>query len=138
MQQRQPSILFIHIILPLFLGIIIYAFWREIILIDPTRKVFPILINEQPPNWIKYNLPDGIWMYAFLSSLFFIWKDKVSKHFIAWILLAIILSFFLEILQARHIVPGTFDWFDFLAYAISIFIFIITRISFKEKLVVTL
>lgn len=138
MLQRQHSIFLIHIILPLFLGIIIYALWRGIFFIDPAQKVFPLICNTQTPNWVKYNLPDGLWMYSFLSTFFIIWRQQISKHFVAWILLAIILSFFLEILQARHIIPGTFDWFDLLAYALSSFIFVITKIRFKEKFVFTL
>jgi hypothetical protein len=111
----------------------IYAFWRGIYLIDQSQKVFPIFHNVQPPNWIKYNLPDGLWMYAFLSTIFIIWKSQISKHFVAWLLLAIIMSFFLEILQGLHLIPGTYDWFDMLAYAISIFIFILTKMDSKEK-----
>ena len=138
MLNRQHSIYLAHIMLPLFLGIIIYAFWRGFYLIDPARKIFPLICNVQPPNWVKYNLPDGLWMYSFLSTFFIIWRDHLSKHFIAWILLAIILSFFLEILQAKHIVPGTFDWYDLLAYVLSAFIFGATKIRFKEKFVLTL
>jgi hypothetical protein len=111
----------------------IYAFWRGIYLIDQTQKVFPIFHNLQPPNWVKYNLPDGLWMYAFLSTIFIIWKSQISKHFVAWLLLAAIMSFFLEILQELHIVPGTFDWYDLLAYSMAVSIFVLTKIVLKKN-----
>ncbi len=129
---KATGILLIHIILPLLLGTLIYALWRGIFFIDPSQKVFPLICNTQTPNWVKYNLPDGLWMYSFLSTFYIIWRQQISKYFIAWILLAIIMSFFLEVLQARHIIPGTFDRFDLLAYALSAFIFGFTKIITKE------
>jgi hypothetical protein len=128
----------LQIILPILIGIMVYVFWRGISFVDPYQKVFPIFHYTKTPDWVKYNLPDGLWLYAFLSTLFIIWRQQISKHFVAWILLAIILSFFLEILQAWHIIPGTFDWYDLLAYALSVFIFVVTKIRFKEKFVFTL
>jgi hypothetical protein len=129
---KTTSILLIHIILPLFLGTLIYALWCGIVFIDPIKQIFPLISSTQTPNWVKYNLPDGLWVYSFLSTFYLIWRHMISKYFIAWILLAIILSFFLELLQAMHIIPGTFDWFDLLAYALSVFIFGFTKIKTKE------
>ena len=132
MQQRKQNRIFIHAVLPIFIGIMIYALWRGIFFIDPAQKVFPLICNTQTPNWVKYNLPDGLWMYSFLSTFFIIWRQQISKHFISWILLAIIMSFFLEILQAKHIIPGTFDWYDMVSYALSVFIFVAFTINFKK------
>lgn len=115
--------IFIHCIAPIMLGIAIYALWRGINIIDSRHIIFPLIHSFQPPNWIKYNLPDGLWFYALLSTLFFVWKEKISGHFIAWIVLVISISYLSEVLQAYYIIHGTFDWKDLLAYTIAIFFF---------------
>jgi hypothetical protein len=52
----------------------------------------------------------------------FIWKDNDgSQPAIIWIVLAITLSFSMEILQAFHWMPGTFDWKDLLSYSVATF-----------------
>jgi hypothetical protein len=124
----------IHIFLPILIGIMIYTFWRGIYLVDPAQMVFPMFVNSQPPSWIKFNLPDGLWMYAFQSSFFIIWSQSNTKYFVLWILCSFIMSLFLEILQRMHIMPGTFDWFDILAYSISSIIIVLTKINFKTNI----
>jgi hypothetical protein len=112
--------IFIHSFAPILIGITIYAFWRGLHFIDPTEKIFPLFSATNIPKWIKYNLPDGLWLYALLSVLLLIWEEKISRHFVAWLLLAIIFSFLTEALQAYHLIPGTFDWNDLLAYLIAV------------------
>lgn len=118
-QHRLYYKIFLHIFIPLFFGTTIYAFWRGIHFIDPTQKVFPFFNSSIPPDWIKYNLPDGLWLYALLSAIIFIWRENFSGHFIAWLLIAIIITFFSEVLQAYNFILGTFDWKDLLAYSIA-------------------
>ena len=119
----------LNIILPLFLGVLIYTFFTGNRFIglrhwDPTASA-----QIKVPIWVKNNLPDGLWMYALLSFLFYIHEQKMTKHFLAWMLLAIVMSFFLEILQAIHIMPGTFDWYDLLAYLVATFVFFLTKFN---------
>ncbi len=112
----------LHIISPVILGVIVYIFWRGISSIDPLMKVFPLFSSKNLPAWLQYSLPDGLWLYALLSSLLFIWKDNDgSQPAIIWIVLAITLSFSMEILQAFHWMPGTFDWKDLLSYSVATF-----------------
>ncbi len=102
------------------MGITIYALWRGINFfgLEP-------LLTSTPPNWIKFNLPDGIWLYSLLSSLFLIWKDMLSKHLIAGILIVLFLSFISEVFQYLDVIPGTFDVYDLVSYLIAAMIFVI-------------
>jgi hypothetical protein len=120
----NKQLLILHVLLPIFLGIIIYALWRGLYCIDPTERVFPIYA-EHPPNWIMYNLPDGLWLYALLATLILIWKRDLSRAFYLWLIFTIILSFLSELFQALHLIKGTFDWKDLLAYyfAIALYFF---------------
>ena len=115
--------IFFHIVIPIFCGITIYALWRGIYFIDPTQKIFPFAYWHNRTNWLLYNLPDGLWFYALLSAIAFIWKDSYSIFFIMWLFVASTLTFLSEFLQLFHFIPGTFDNYDLLAYSIAILIF---------------
>jgi hypothetical protein len=120
--KRHRQIL-LHIVAPIFLGTTIYGLFRGLHFIDPTEKYFPIYYAKLP-DWLQYNLPDGLWFYALLSALSIIWQDNSSRQFFLWLLLAIMLSYLTEIFQALHFIPGTFDWNDLLAYSIATIIYI--------------
>lgn len=109
----------LHVLLPVLSGTMIYAFWRGIPLIDSSREIFPLFSLKYAPDWLIYNLPDGLWCYALLSTLFLIWKGR-SVHYSLWLLVAIAFTFLSEIIQAYHLIQGTFDWNDLIAYTVAI------------------
>ncbi|MBI4931414.1 MAG: hypothetical protein HY841_11665 [Bacteroidetes bacterium] len=111
MKDKQYNYL-LHVLLPVLIGCIIYFFYRNTFITERTNIT-------SVPNWIKYNLPDGLWFYALLSSLIFIWNKKLSFYFGLWFLSTIALGFLSEILQAQNIIRGTFDWKDLLTYFIA-------------------
>lgn len=114
-EQYQGSLkFFLHVLLPVISGTLVYILWRGINLIN-----IDALLNSNPPDWFKYSLPDGLWLYALLSAIIFIWKRKFSRQLFRWLLLAISLSFFSEVLQAYKVIPGTFDPNDLIAYSIA-------------------
>lgn len=110
---------FVHILLPVFMGAVVYAFWRGIPLLDSGKTMFPLFSANHAPDWINYNLPDGLWCYAFLSTLSLIWEGPSISRFL-WLGLAIAIAFSSEVLQAYNFIHGTFDWGDLIAYAIAI------------------
>ena len=122
-RKRHYFRIFLHVFVPILCGTTIYALWRGLHFFDQTEKKFPLLTAKHIPNWIKFNLPDGLWFYAFLSALLFIWIENVSGHFGLWLVIVTILSFFSEVLQLYNILPGTFDWQDLLAYSLAILFF---------------
>lgn len=112
--QKRIIRLFIKVLLPLVSGIAIYAFWRGIGLLQTK----PIMLTSVPA-WVKYNLPDGLWFYALLSSLTFIWEGTSAINLVRWSFAALLLSLISEAAQAFGIIPGTFDWFDLVAYVVA-------------------
>ncbi|MCE7926432.1 MAG: hypothetical protein DYG98_25585 [Haliscomenobacteraceae bacterium CHB4] len=111
--------MFMHILLPIFSGTMIYALWRGIPLIDSSGEIFPLLYARNAPDWIIYSLPDSLWCYAFLSTIFLIWKKPSISHFL-WLGLAIVIALLSEVLQAFNFIHGTFDWNDLIAYTVAV------------------
>ncbi len=112
----------IHCILPITFGISIYAFFRGINIIDPSKIILP-LFQIRNSNFFLYSIPDGLWLYSFLSSLTFIWKNNTGFHFHFWVLTAIILSLLSEFFQFFQLITGTFDFWDLVAYGLATFAF---------------
>jgi len=123
----------LHTIVPILFGTIIYALWRGLHFIDATEKYFPLLSSAKLPDWLQYNLPDGLWLYALLSAITLVWKGNSSKHFFAWMLLAIILSYLTEVFQALHFIPGTFDWKDLVAYSFAVLFYAFHLQNFNQQ-----
>lgn len=113
----------LHVLLPISSGVIIYALVRGIPLIDSSQRIFPLFPAKHIPQWISYNLPDGLWCYAFLSAISFIWKETWSGSRCFWLGLAITAAFSSEVLQAYNFIHGTFDWNDLIAYTAATVIF---------------
>jgi hypothetical protein len=71
------------------------------------------------PNWFLYSLPDGLWLFSYLSVLLAVWDNVISKHNIHWLLLVPMVAIFSEIGQLFEIVPGTFDIFYLIFYLLG-------------------
>lgn len=120
----------IHCLFPILTGILIYTQLRGFYFVNLKQNQLSFLMSLNEANWIKYNLPDGLWFYAFLSALSIVWKEYSSNYFVIWLLLSISLTYLSEVLQAFHIIQGTFDWYDLLAYSIALLTFYL--INFKQ------
>lgn len=110
----------LRVVLPLVLGIFIYAFFRKAL-------GFTIIdfwgLNELPkasfsiPNFVKYNLPDGLWLYAFMNAIILVWKSELNSKSAIWIFTIPTIGFLTELLQAKQLFIGTYDVMDLIAYA---------------------
>ena len=117
----------------LALGVLIYLIFRDIPFLN-VSKIFSIKGNNNPVlKLIFYSLPDAIWLYAFLTALKIIWKDRLFIEGKYWLFLAAIGACASEFAQKLQIIPGTFDWFDIVAYFLAISLFI----SFNKTIFIT-
>tara|TARA_B110000091_G_scaffold198350_1_gene227268 strand:+ start:237 stop:680 length:444 start_codon:yes stop_codon:yes gene_type:complete len=73
-------------------------------------------LTDHLPNWFLYSLPDGLWLFSYLSVLLVVWDNTISKQNIHWLLLVPAVAVFSEIGQLFGVVPGTFDIFDLTFY----------------------
>lgn len=123
MKDKKLKILY-HVVVPLSIGIMVYTLFRGVYFGDPGKSVFPIFNIHHLPQWIKYNLPDGLWFYSLISSITLVWDDFSSRNFKIWLISAVILVFLSEVSQNFDLVEGTFDPSDIYAYMIAIVVYI--------------
>lgn len=107
-----------HVFLPLFLGGMIYWAARPNILAFSHSAIQPFGWAEYLPDWLVFNVPDGLWSYALLSLTFILWQNSRSLNALLWLLIAFSLGILLEIAQYLRLISGTFDWLDVFTYLI--------------------
>lgn len=73
----------------------------------------------QLPDWIRFNLPDLLWVFGFTSVMIIIWKSVQSKIKLFYIILPLLIGVASELLQ--YFIPdfGTFDSIDILFYLLG-------------------
>ena len=120
-----------HVIIPILIGSFIYLVYRSETLImfdwantlgvsDLTSNIRKFsLFNTQIPLWIKYSLPDGLWVYSLTSIMIIIWKDVRGKGKYYWITSSIIIALIIEFGQYLKFIPGTYDIVDIILCLIS-------------------
>jgi hypothetical protein len=83
--------------------------------INKTRAI-SILYSHKLPDLVLYALPDGFWMFSYMSLTLYIWKNELRPDNIFWIFILSIIAIFSEIGQLFQITSGTFDILDLLMY----------------------
>ena len=94
-------------------------------------RLFTISYSDNLPNWFLYSLPDGLWLFSYISVLLAFWDNTISKHNIHWILLVPILAIFMEFFQLFYIKTGTFDILDIIFYLLGTLLPILIFTNFK-------
>jgi hypothetical protein len=122
---------FLHVFAPISFGILIYILFRGSFFLHPLKDFLPILQNNLP-EWVLYNLPDGLWLYSFLSCVLFIWRKNLSIGFVLWSSVAIISAIISEYFQRIKLIPGTYDLYDLIAYIIAIILFTLNLLKNRK------
>ena len=79
-------------------------------------------------GWVKYSLPDGLWLFAYMFLVDAIWNGTRSIATYIFIFSLPILALMSEILQYCELVPGVFDWIDVISYLFAIMLYVIIKI----------
>ncbi|MGZ2371733.1 hypothetical protein ACXR6G_18285 [Ancylomarina sp. YFZ004] len=83
------------------------------------RSQYFYLKNELYPNWFIYNLPDGLWVFSWVTLMLFIWHDENSVLSFFCILAIPFISIIHEYGQKYDLFSGTFDILDITSYLIA-------------------
>ena len=107
-------------------------------------KVFGLLdyldeLQHNParvPSWMLYNLPDGIWLFAYSILIGCIWNFKIRDCWM-FILVMPFICIPHEFLQGLGIMHGTYDPSDVLAYLLAIIagfadVYLVHRLAFTD------
>ena len=123
----------------LLLGSLIYIIFRDKSLlmfdwfntiginneVDGLRRLFQ---GEGIYGWVKYSLPDGLWVFSYMFIVDAIWdkeRNAVSMIFL-WGLP--IVAVFSECLQYFDLLSGVFDLMDMASYMLAITLFMIIKL----------
>ena len=68
------------------------------------------------PSFFLFSVPAALWLYAATAVCLLVWARRRARINWIWIVLPFTLAAGSEIGQRFHIVPGTFDVLDLLAY----------------------
>ncbi|AYN01978.1 hypothetical protein EAG08_18275 [Chryseobacterium sp. 3008163] len=83
------------------------------------------------PKWFIFSLPDGLWVFSYVTLMISVWNFIINKQSFLWICIIPIIAIFSEIFQIFQIVSGTFDIIDLLFYLLGL---ILPFILFKKQL----
>jgi hypothetical protein len=103
---------FLNVFIPLLAGLLIYRM----------EQYFRI------PALIRYYLPDGLWAYAFGSSMLIVWERKIHWP---WIIGAMALSAVYEVCQYYHLIAGIGEIRDVLTYLLFFSIALLSNAFLK-------
>ena len=120
---------FVHVLLPIVVAADIYTLWGSrslfffrwyddvglgsvIALLRRAAHPFKPFL----PSFVVFSLPAALWLYAATAVCLILWARRKAKIKWFWIALPLALAAGSEIGQRFHIVPGTFDVIDLLAY----------------------
>ena len=122
----KKKAIFLHVFIPLLIGSSIYIFFRStsirvfkwINFLGIRRGIEEIRYSVSPsekylPIWVKFSLPDCLWVYSFTSAIIILWQNdfNIGKYFL---LFPVVLGCLVELAQLIKIFPGTFDIVDLL------------------------
>lgn len=132
--------------LPVFLGGLIYLTYRaDTLLMFSWAKYIGLtdfvnflrtdnfLQNLTIPNWVKYSLPDALWLFSFTYIILLLWDFKINRQSVLWIFLTPTVGLFSELGQLVEIIPGTFDKIDLLLLLLAA-IFPLTFVSNSKSI----
>lgn len=93
--------------------------------VDGLRRLFQ---GEGIYGWVKYSLPDGLWVFSYMFLVDAIWNGSRSICSSIFIYSLPILALLSEFFQYFGLLPGVFDWIDVANYLFAILLFVITKL----------
>lgn len=88
------------------------------------------------PMWVKFALPDGLWVLSYILLIGCIWNFDYPKAKGVMFLLPLI-AINSELLQAINVVKGTFDSVDLLCYSGATLVGWLYVYGVKNKIILT-
>lgn len=143
MKRVSSKFLILSCFLPLLFGGSIYLLFRIdklvmfkwidfFLLIDELQSLRQYMIQYKLliPNWFIYSLPNGLWMFSYISLILWMWGNKINKQNIFWLLIMPLIAILSEIGQEFNYIQGVFDYIDILFYSLGLVLSLIFNYLF--------
>jgi len=99
---------------------ILFFNWTKAVRIENGIKAIrEFFKNYKLSEWIKFNLPDLLWVFGFTSVMIIIWRSYKSKTKIFYIALPFLIGISSELIQFYNPKYGTFDFYDIVCYMLG-------------------
>lgn len=82
-------------------------------------------------DWIKYSLPDGLWLFSYMFLIDTIWGGKISLSYYFFLWVQPTIAVVSEVLQVFGWLPGVFDILDLVCYVGAVVVFLILKFFLK-------
>lgn len=126
----------------LLLGGLIYVIYRDRSLLmfnwfdaigigNAVNWLRSLFQGERIYGWVKYSLPDGLWVFSYMFIVDAIWDGQKNAISITFLWGLPIVAVFSELLQYFGLLPGVFDWMDVVSYMLAIIMFLIIKLENK-------
>ena len=79
-------------------------------------------------GWVKYSLPDGLWLFAYMFLVDAIWNGSKSISSYIFIFSLPCFALISEFLQYYGLFPGVFDWIDVASYSFALLLYVIIKL----------
>ena len=83
------------------------------------------------PDWVVYCLPNALWTGAYVLLVDGVMKGRPVKWRLLMTAIIPVLGLMSELMQAFGWLPGTFDWWDVVAYSIPYLIYLVSARGIK-------
>lgn len=132
----------IFVFLPLLIGGLVYLCFRgDSIIINNWIKKNQIIdidkikiSHKEVPDWFLYNLPDGLWIFSYVSMMLLLWGKKFKLKSFFWVLIMPISIILHEFGQLIGLFSGRFDKLDLLFYIFGTLVpFLLIKTNYDEK-----
>ena len=72
------------------------------------------------PDWLVFSLPNGLWLFSYITLILYIWGNHISNKNIFWVALLPLIALFSEFGQLVNLIPGTYDAIDVVLYIVGL------------------
>lgn len=96
--------------------------WLDFIginILDSNIRKYALSISNNIPDWVLLSLPDGLWLFSYVSLMLYIWKMSITIQNLFWIAVVPAIAIGSENAQYFGLMQGTFDPMDLLLYLLG-------------------
>lgn len=115
-------------------SLLMFKWFNSLNIARITNAIRAEFMHLNYPYWVKYNLPDFLWVFSLTSLLLIIWNKQIRRENIYYIILPLCIGLLTEIGQFAHILTGTFDIFDIIFYILGgiVSVLIVNKSNFNK------